>query len=140
MLNRCLLLAMCTVALGCGSGGPFDYVEVSGTITYDDGTPIPGGCRLVFTAQDVAAVGNAHPRPGMAKTNAEGVFDCVTSYKHCDGLIPGKHKVTVQSTAERDGEPVVPKEYASALTTPLVVDTADAPFQIKVPKPAGNRQ
>ena len=38
-----------------------------------------------------------------------------------------------------DAKPRVPKEYLTIATTPLEVDTADAPFDIKVPKPKGTR-
>jgi len=37
------------------------------------------------------------------------------------------------------GELLVPKEYTSIATTPLVVNTDDAPLEIKVPKPKGIR-
>jgi hypothetical protein len=141
---RCVALvsaAICVVCLtaGCGSGGPFKYVRVSGKVSYDDGTPIPGGCRLLFRALDATPVGNAYPRPGMALVDANGNFDVVTSYKYGDGLVKGKHKVAIQTANERDDKPVVPKDYASTESTPLVVDTADSPFDIKVPKPKGNR-
>lgn len=125
--------------LGCGSGSPFKYVAVSGKATYEDGTPIPGGCRLMFTAQDAAPVGNAYPRTGIASVDGNGAFDCVTSYKYGDGLVPGKHKVVVQAANERDGKLVVPKEYASLETTPLIIDTANSPLEIKVPKPKAKR-
>jgi hypothetical protein len=120
---------------GCNSGGPFDYVPVSGKVTYEDGSPIPGGCRLLFTALDVEPVGTAHARPGRANVNASGEFDVVTSYKYGDGLVPGEHKVVILSGTEIEGAPVVSKEYTSALTTPLVINTADSPLVIKVPKP-----
>ena len=127
------------VNLGCGSNGPFKYVAVSGKVTYDDGSPIPGGCRLMFNSIDVAPVGNAYPRPGMANVDANGNFDCVTSYKYGDGLVRGKHKVAIQAANERDGKLVVPKEYASTEMTPMEIDTADSPLDIKVPKPKGIR-
>ncbi len=120
-------------------GGPFKYTRVSGKIEFEDGTPIPVGCRLIFVAQNVEAVGNSFPRPGMANVDADGNFDCVTSYKYGDGLIPGKHKVVIQSASEQSGKPVVPKECLSEATTPLEIDTADSPLDIKVPKPKGNR-
>ena len=128
---------MLVACAGCWSSGPFDYVPASGKIAYDDGTPIPGGCRLAFVAQDAAPVGNAYPRPGLANVDAEGKFDCVTSHKFGDGLIPGKHKVVIQNAGEQTGKPVVPKEFTSETTTTLIVDTHDAPFDIKVPKPKG---
>lgn len=134
----CGAILVCMSLVGCGSGGPFDYTKVSGKITYEDGTPIPGGCRLFFTAENAAPVGNAHPRPGMAIVNDKGEFDCVTSYKYGDGLIKGKHKVSIQAANERDAKPVVSKEYMGD-QSPLEVDTADSPFDIKVPKPKGNR-
>jgi hypothetical protein len=132
-------LLICVTCFGCGSGGPFKYVRVSGKVTYEDGSPIPGGCRLMFSSQDVAPVANAYPRPGMANVDANGDFDCVTSYKYGDGLVPGKHKVAIQAANERDGKLVVPTVYASTETTPLVIDTADSPLEIKVPRPKGNR-
>jgi hypothetical protein len=130
----CLLLWLLLLA-GCGSDSPFKYVRASGRIGYDDGTPIPGGCRLTFFSQDVAAVGTAHPRPGMTSVGPDGKFDCVTSYKYGDGLVPGKHKVVIQAAADRGGIPVVPKEDTNAETTTIIVDTKDLPFDIKVPKP-----
>jgi hypothetical protein len=139
MPAQLFVLLVCVTCFGCGSGGPFKYVRVSGKVTYEDGSPIPGGCRLMFSSQDVAPVENAYPRPGMANVDANGNFDCVTSYKYGDGLVPGKHKVAIQAANERDGKLVVPKEYASTETTPLVIDTADSPLDIKVPKPKGNR-
>jgi hypothetical protein len=124
--------------VGCGSGGPFSYTKVTGKISYDDGSPIPGGCRLLFTALDAQPVGNAYPRTGMAVVNDKGEFDCVTSYKYGDGLIKGKHKVSIQAVNERDAKPVVPTEYTGD-QSPLEIDTADSPLDIKVPKPKGNR-
>lgn len=123
------------VVAGCGSSGPFEFVPVSGTVAYEDGAPLPGGCKLFFVAQDVEAVGTAHPRPARANVDQQGEFDCVTSYKYGDGLIPGKHKVAIRAGSSADGKPLVPPEYASTETTPLVIDTADAPLLIKVPKP-----
>jgi hypothetical protein len=141
---RSVLLCLCVAVLsifnvGCGSRGPFKYVRVSGKVSYEDGSPIPGGCKATFISQDAAPVGNAYPRQGIANVNAEGEFESVTSYKYADGLVPGKHKVVIQAANERDGKPVVPKEYANVETTPLVIDTANSPLDIKVPKPKGNR-
>jgi hypothetical protein len=135
---RAIALFFCCVALGCGPGSPFDYEKVSGKITYEDGTPIPGGgLRLRFIAQDAPQVENAFPRPAFANVDADGEFAEVTSHKFGDGLIPGKHKVAIEKEGSPDARPPVPKEYLSISTSPLTVDTADAPFYIKVPKPKG---
>jgi hypothetical protein len=133
---RPLLIITGLLCLGCGPSSPFDYVKVSGTILYDDGTPIPASAiRLQFTAQDAPAIEGAHPRPAVANVNEKGEFECATSYKYGDGLIPGKHKVAVQQATGQGGQLLVRKEYTSIATTPLVIDTKDAPLEIKVPKP-----
>jgi hypothetical protein len=135
---RALLILFCFVYVGCDSGSPYDYVKVNGKISYDDGMPIPAGAiRLQFAALDAPAIEGAHPRPAVANVDAQGEFPCATSYKYGDGLIPGKHKVAIQQATAQDGKLLVPKEYTSIATTPLLVDTADAPFHIKVPKSKG---
>jgi hypothetical protein len=135
---RLAVLLACCFLIGCGPGGPFEYEKVSGKITYDDGSPIPGGgLRLRFIAQDAPQVENAFPRPAFADVDAQGEFASVTSYKPDDGLIPGKHKVAIEKEGSPDARPPVPKEFLSITTTPLVIDTADSPFHIKVPKPKG---
>jgi hypothetical protein len=135
---RLFLILTCLVTVGCGSGSPYDYVKAGGKLTYDDGTPIPlGSVRLQFAAQDAPAVEGAHPRPARANLNAQGEFDCVTSYKYGDGLIPGKHKVAIEQAADPKGKLLVPKEYTSLATTPLVIDTNDMPLELKVPTPKG---
>ncbi len=90
-------------------------------------------------ALDAPSVENAHPRPAFAMVSAGGVFDCATSYKYGDGLIPGRHKVSIEREGLPEAKSVVPKEYLSATTTPITVDTVEAPFDIKIPKPKGNR-
>lgn len=75
----------------------------------------------------------------MANTDANGNFDCVTSYKYGDGLIPGKHKVVIKSGGDQGGKATVTKEYTSESTSPLVIDTANSPLDIKLPKPKVTR-
>jgi hypothetical protein len=91
---------------------------------------------LRFESLDAPVVEGAHPRPGIANINAQGEFDFVTSYKYGDGLIPGHHKVAVLGGGGPNDRPAVPKDYQSVSTTPLVIDTANAPLEIKVPKPS----
>ena len=133
---RQLLVIAGLFCVGCGPSSPYDYVKVSGTVRYEDGTPIPtNGIRLQFSAQDAPSVEGAHPRPAVANVDADGKFDSVTSYKYGDGLIPGRHKVAIQQATGQKDQLLVPKPYTSIATTPLVVNTVDAPFNIKVPKP-----
>lgn len=130
-----IVFGLALVVAGCGSDSPFDYVPASGTITYEDGTPIPAdGVKLIFDSQ-APPVGNAHPRPGTVVANAQGEFQDVTSYKFADGLVPGKHKVSILFANDKEGNLLVPPEYTKASTTPLEVDTADLPFKILVPRP-----
>lgn len=130
---RFTLLLLCMLLVGCGSGSPYSYQKARGKITYEDGSALPGGTVLRFVAQDAPAVPGATPRPALANADANGEFDCVTSYKFGDGLIKGKHKVVIEVSP--NAKPVVPKEYTTAATTPLIVDTAESPFELKVPRP-----
>jgi hypothetical protein len=128
-----LLIVICAAVSGCGSDNPFEYVPVSGKVSYDDGSVYTGG-QLQFESQ-APPQGNLRPRPATAAINSDGSFDSVTSYKPGDGLVPGKHKVAFIFATDAQGKPLVPQEYMSVATSPLVIDTADAPLTIKVPKP-----
>ena len=130
-----LLSLLSALTAGCGgSSSPFDYVKVSGKISYEDGTPIPAqGIKLIFDSL-APPVKNAHPRPGSVTVGPDGQFSDVTSYKYADGLVPGKHKVSLLYATDANGKLLVPREYTQGNTTPLEVDTADAPFDIRVPK------
>ncbi|TWT35293.1 hypothetical protein KOR34_01810 [Posidoniimonas corsicana] len=129
-----VLLAIVTLPLlfGCG-GGPFDYVPASGRVTYEDGQPLQVG-KVIFKSM-APAVGGAHPRPAGADLNPDGTFDSVTSHKPGDGLVPGKHTVAIMFAVDENGNSLVPAEYTNIATTPITVDTADAPFQITIPRP-----
>lgn len=122
---------------GCGAREPFDYVKVSGTATYEDGSLIPGERVVVTFLPQAGAIGPAtDPRPGIAELDVKtGKFDCVTSHKYGDGIVPGRHKVLIQSIGgSMLPTAAVPDEYRSADKTPLLVDAQDAPFHIRIPK------
>lgn len=128
-----LLLVGC---VGCGASGPFDYVPVSGTIAYEDGSAIPAeGLRLRFYAVDAGQIEGASPRPATAHVDASGGFSQATSYKYGDGLVPGRHRVAVLNAVGPSGRTLIPEEYTHGHTTPCVVDTNKLPFDIRVPKP-----
>lgn len=134
-----LLAVLCLAALsGCGRHEPFQYVKVSGKVCYIDGSLIPADpLVLTFYPQDNSPKGKDCPRPGMATVDtATGRFTSVTSHMVGDGLARGKHKVTLSTPGPVPlSATVVPPEYGDMNRTPLVVDTAESPFELKVPKP-----
>ena len=125
------------VMTGCGSDEPFDYVKVSGTVKYEDGSLIPAeAMEVTFYPQAEPKDSKTHPRPGTAVVNvADGTFSDVTSHKPNDGVVPGMQKVTVQ-TFDANHEPtnLLPAEFNNVNTTPLEYDTANTPFTITVKK------
>ena len=136
--NRSLALAVSVAVslVGCGSENPFDQTQIQGTVTYEDGSPIPGDVHATFVPTLAPLDAKTYPKNGHAQLDSAGNFSIVTSYRHADGVVEGKHKVLVVSR-NANGKPTdaVPKEYWSEHTTPLEIDTADSPFQLKVRKP-----
>ncbi len=143
-IRRSMFLPFCGVMCGlllsgCGTRDPFRYVPVSGIITYEDGSLIPvNDMTLMFYPQSPPKDEKTHPRPGVAYVDkATGRFEKATSHTLGDGLVRGKHKVTVVDIFLAALPPdIVPPEYADPQKTPLEVDTADAPFHLKVHKPS----
>ena len=135
-----LWAAGCLLAFlaGCGAKEPFQHVPVSGKVTYDDGSLIPvDGLMLMFIPQTGPIDPKTYPRPGTAVVDkATGTFSSATTHKANDGLVRGKHKVTLFAPNNRPLTPsVVPPEYGDPAKTPLEVDTANQPFELKVRKP-----
>jgi len=135
---RSLVIVILGIAvIGCsGSGSPFPYVPVSGKVTYEDGSPLPvSGMILNFYALDAPAIEGATPRPAQAEVNSQGDFSHATSYKYADGLIPGRHRVAFFYATDSDGNLAVPVEFTQPNDSPAIVDTAELPLVIQVPKP-----
>jgi len=131
------LFAVVVAVAGC-SEEPFAYVQVSGQVTYEDGSVIPAPrVKVSFVSQAPPLDQKTVPRPGVAEVDpATGKFQTVTSHTYGDGLVRGEHKVLVEAlSASNVRLPLVPPEYADVAKTPLRVDTKDSPFTIKVPKP-----
>jgi hypothetical protein len=136
---RISMVGLILLSTGCGRE-PFRLVPVSGKITYEDGVPIPLDLLAVtFTSQAAPIDAKTHPRPATAPVDrATGTFQSVTTHKFGDGLGQGKHKVTL--TMLGGGAvpmSLVPAEYLDPAKTPLEVDTAQLPFELKVRKPKG---
>ncbi|HEX5472683.1 MAG TPA: hypothetical protein VFW73_12405 [Lacipirellulaceae bacterium] len=136
---RFLLLALAVAfSVGCGSRNPWSPIPVTGKVCYEDGSVIPvKSMKLYFSPQTPPKDPKTYPREGAAIVDvATGLIQSVTTYKFNDGLIPGKHKVMVVAyDGERTLSRKVPKQCASFSTTPIVIDTAALPLEIKVPKP-----
>jgi hypothetical protein len=127
------------ILAGCSSNNdPYGYVKVSGTVTYDDGTNIPVGDLYLYFASEAPATGNLYPPQGSVKVEKDGSFRDVTSHTPLDGIVRGKHKVTLcGSNKSKLPESVVAPEYFDVKKSPLEVDTAKPEsFNLKVHKPA----
>lgn len=126
---------LCLAIAGCGQNGPFKSAQVSGVVTYEDGSPIPvGGIKVYFHSQTPPKDG-MHPRPAMVGLGPDGKFENVTTYKYNDGLVLGLHKVTLVATGPDSKK--IPKDYTDVRTTPLTVEVTHSGqvLEIKVPKP-----
>jgi hypothetical protein len=133
--SACVAMGIVLLA-GCGNDGPFEYIPVHGKVMFEDGAAIPaGGIVLQFKAIDAKPIGEITPRVAEAQVDGEGMFACATSYKFGDGLIPGKHKVAIQYATDAQGKLLIPKDYTSLATTPLVIDTGEGEIEAKVPRP-----
>ena len=134
-----LVFCLVLLAPGCGSRDPFSYTRVNGKIVYEDGTLIPvDPLVLTFYPQRPPIDAKTFPRVGTAHVDKEtGTFRAVTTSKPGDGLVRGKHKVTLTDSWRQPLDAsLVPPEYGDPAKTPLEVDTADLPFELEVRKPS----
>jgi len=133
--------ALCMWAGGCGSGGP-ELVPLTGTVTLD-GEPVEGA-SVTFMPQFTG-------QPATGTTDVTGKFSLRT-HPHGEGVMPGKHKVTVQkmeiSGLLPDDQGLsggiapggiqetwhTPKRYASPETSDLVVEVEPGmePVEVKL--------
>jgi len=130
-----LVLAL---AAGCGPRAPYACVRVSGKVTYDDGSLIPAEqIRVTFVPQAPPINATVQPHSGSAAVDVKsGKFAAATTYSLNGGIIAGKHKVLVYAySGGKLRTDLVPNEYSDPGTTPLLVDTSQLPFDIKVRKP-----
>lgn len=132
---RVSLIAFLIVMIGC-SREPFSFVPASGTITYEDGSPLPtaGGLRVIFVST-APPMGNGVRTPqAVAYPDSTGNFSQVSSIRRGGGMAVGEYKVAVMYEGA-DARRIVPKDYISSKSTPLIVNTDESPFNLKVPKP-----
>lgn len=124
--------------LGCGSSDPFSYVPVSGTVKYDDDELIEADyITVTFHPLEGTIDKKTRPRAADANVNvADGTFEEATSHKFGDGIVPGRHKITVRAfDADMNELPIIPKSYTLVAKTPLEANANESPFDVRVPKP-----
>jgi hypothetical protein len=140
-----LLLAVVAMVIGsvsgCGRAHPFEMVQVSGVVTYEDGSPIPAD-RIVIRFEPLSTVvgERVHPKAATSIVDpTDGSFGELTTFRYGDGVVSGRHKVLLVAVPGRGAgakqKPLIPPEYGILDKTPLEVDTADSPFKLIVPKP-----
>jgi hypothetical protein len=124
---------------GCGFGEPYPMVRVSGKVSYDDGSLIPAErINVQFVPQAAPIDAKTHPRAGAAEVDpATGAFDLVTTHDYGDGVVAGRHRVLITAYgADNLPTAAIPERYRDPQQSPLVVDTDDAPFHLKIPLPS----
>lgn len=138
--HSCIAAAIvCSVASfsGCGKSTTYPIVSASGTVTYEDGSIIPAErIQIKFYSQEPPLDKKTHPRQGIGEVNAEDGSFVVSTYDYGDGLIQGKHNVTVRSYKLGNipsGE--VPNIYSSPESSPIEVDAAESPFKLVIKRP-----
>ena len=130
--------ALTALFAGCGgTGSPFDSVPVSGKVTYDDGSLIPVEAIKVYFHCLEPPIDGMHPRPATVGVGSDGTFNDVTTYKYADGLVLGKHKVSLVCMEGNKPTKKIPRDYAIPSKTPLRIEVTEAGqyLEIKVPRP-----
>jgi hypothetical protein len=119
--------------MGCGKGP--EYVPVTGTVKYSDGT-VPKGDAPAITFQPVEA---GPGKKGASGTIAEGGTFSLQTVKPGDGAQPGDYKVTVHvMQGYPRGKQMVAAIYTKPDTTPLsatVKPSGENHFDFTVERP-----
>ncbi|MGL6193235.1 MAG: hypothetical protein ACRC2T_00265 [Thermoguttaceae bacterium] len=93
---------------GCGK-----YVPVSGTVKYEDGTPVTAGDVVFATGNEIA----------RGKIGSDGSYR-MTSIKPNDGVLRGEHKVYLENVMKIDMNISGEGQNTRAIGSPtLLVDT-----------------
>jgi hypothetical protein len=125
-MHRWVLIVAAALMLGCGGGD--QALQVTGTVTNADGTPIK--CESGTVLFQPAGSGE-HASGSVA---ADGTFTMMTKVPG-DGVKPGQYKVVLQLWENyREAKLAVPKKYGDVSTTPLdaTVDSDHTHFEFKV--------
>lgn len=137
-IKLCSLGVAALAIVGCWSSTPYPLTQVEGNVLYEDGSLIPAETvRLQFISLAETKSPKYPPKKANVQVDATtGRLTKATTYRYGDGVIRGEHRVIVQ--AMNGGRPdvgLVPSSCERPDTTPLMVDTAVQPIEIRVPKP-----
>jgi hypothetical protein len=133
------LVTVLVLLAGC-SDTPYKIVPIHGKVTYKDGALIPADTIYVrFYPQVESLSGKVHPRPGSTELDTkDGTFALVSTAEYGDGVIVGKHKVTVTVGDESPtGAGSIPAIYADPATTLLEIEVTgrNQEFVLEIEKP-----
>lgn len=136
--SRLLCCLATMLSLGCIKNDKVHLVRGSGCVSYEDGTPIPEK-PLVLNFHPVSAAEHNHmsrPAASAIVDSSTGRFKQVTTRRFGDGLVSGQHRVTVHLPGRKAlPATVAAPEYSDEAKTPLKVDTAVQPFDIRLKRP-----
>jgi hypothetical protein len=131
--RRGVVLLVAISLTGCGAGP--EYVPVTGTVKYSDGS-VPKGDAPAITFQPVEA---GPKKKGASGTIAEDGSFTMQTVKPGDGVQPGDYKVTVHvMQGYPRGKQMVAEKFTKPDTTPLnaTVDASeDNHFDFTVERP-----
>jgi len=133
--RSCAFVLAILLLPGCGS----DRVQISGTVVYEDGSPLAEG-----TVCGELSEGGSHMVQGNV-TN--GAFSLGTTSPG-DGAKPGKYKIMIQCRALGDAElaegkkPALDRKFGSYESSGLTLDIASARSDVKfvVSRPGNGKQ
>lgn len=122
------------LAAGCGSSNPYETVPARGTIKFADGSSIEAArIDVEFISQAPPVDAATHPRPGIAAVDPQTGEFVVSPYAYGDGLILGRHRVTVVAYDEqRRPLKAIGPEYRQPDTTPLEIEADGAELELRI--------
>ncbi len=142
-----VVLALCCFA-GCSDGDPFPLEQITGKVTYSDGSLIDAKMiKIICKSIDVEAVGKKSPRGARGVVDPEtGQIEKISTWKTGDGVICGRNKVAIVplefgkgiDPMGRHARRALAEKYFSTDTSPLeieVVSGGENHFELTVEKP-----
>ena len=96
-LNLGVVFLTIGVLAGCSKSEPFPLAQISGKVTYSDGSLIKASrIQIICQPIDAEAQGNISPRGAKGTVDPKtGEFTKLTTWKTGDGVICGRNKVAI---------------------------------------------